>query len=131
MNYQNNKKKGIILSIKPEFASKIFDGEKKYEFRRSIYKDPEIRKVYVYASYPVMRIIGEFQIEEILNLKVPNLWEKTKKQSGITEKFFYQYFDKKDKGYALKISKPRKYRKSLCIKRDFNALPPQSFIYVY
>ena len=27
----------IILSIKPEIANKIFEGDKKFEFRRSIF----------------------------------------------------------------------------------------------
>ena len=30
----------ILLSIKPEFAEKIFSGSKKYEFRRRIFKAP-------------------------------------------------------------------------------------------
>jgi predicted transcriptional regulator len=28
----------VILSIKPEYAFKIFDGTKKFEFRRVIFK---------------------------------------------------------------------------------------------
>ena len=29
----------VVLSIKPEFANKIFDGTKKFEFRKSIFKN--------------------------------------------------------------------------------------------
>ena len=29
----------VLLSIKPEFAEKIFNGTKKYEFRKSIFKN--------------------------------------------------------------------------------------------
>ena len=32
----------VLLSIKPEFAEKIFDGTKLYEFRRSIFKNKNI-----------------------------------------------------------------------------------------
>ena len=28
----------ILLSIKPEFAERIFDGSKKYEFRKVIFR---------------------------------------------------------------------------------------------
>ena len=48
----------VVLSIKPEFANKIFEGTKKYEFRRAIFKNPNIKKVVVYSSSPVKKIIG-------------------------------------------------------------------------
>lgn len=28
----------VLLSIKPEFANKIFEGTKRFEFRKSIFK---------------------------------------------------------------------------------------------
>ena len=33
----------IVLSIKPEYAEKIFSGSKKYEFRRMIFKAPDVK----------------------------------------------------------------------------------------
>ena len=35
----------VLLSIKPEFAEKIFNGTKKYEFRKSIFKNKDVDKV--------------------------------------------------------------------------------------
>ena len=69
-------------------------------------------------------------IETILNEDVVSLWKKTKKHAGIDEEYFYQYFDNKEKGFAIKIKKSRKYRKPLCLREDFNLLPPQSFLYL-
>ena len=43
----------VLLSIKPVFAKAIFSGKKIYEFRKSVFKDMTIRKVYVYASAPI------------------------------------------------------------------------------
>ncbi len=57
----------VLLSIKPKYAELIFDGSKKFEFRRTIFKNIQVKTVVVYASSPVQRVIGEFQIEEILN----------------------------------------------------------------
>lgn len=31
----------VLLSIKPEFAERIFNGSKKYEFRKVIFKNPD------------------------------------------------------------------------------------------
>ena len=120
----------VILSIKPEFANKIFEGTKKYEFRRAIFKNPNVKKVVVYSSSPVRKIIGEFEIEHILIHDLETLWNKTKKHAGISEGYFFQYFNDKGLGYAIKIKKPRLYREPKCIRVDYNLFPPQSFLYL-
>ena len=120
----------VILSIKPEFANKIFDGSKLYEFRRSIFKDPNVKTIVVYASSPIQKVIGEFEIDHILKLSLENLWDITQDFSGISKDFFFEYFENKDAGYAIKIKKTKRYRQPLCIRKDFNAVPPQSFLYL-
>ena len=40
------------------------------------------------------------------------------------------YFVDKKNGYAIQIKKARRYKKPLCIKKDFDATPPQSFMYL-
>lgn len=120
----------VLLSIKPKYADLIFEGTKKYEFRRTIFKNAEIKTIVVYASSPVQKVIGEFEIETILNEDIVSLWKKTKKYAGIDEEYFYQYFNCKEKGFAIKIKNFKRYRKPLCLKEDFNLLPPQSFLYL-
>ncbi len=119
----------IILSIKPEFANKIFEGEKKFEFRRSIFKNKNVSKVIVYASSPVSKVIGEFEIGEILFKDLNTLWKETKEYSGITEDYFYEYFVGKENGFALQVRRAKRYKRELCIKEAFGKLPPQSFAY--
>ena len=120
----------VILSIKPEFANKIFDGSKKYEFRRAIFKNPNVNTVLVYSSSPVKKVIGEFEIENILSHDLKTLWSLTKEFSGISSKYFYQYFGDKECGFAIKIKKARLYKIPKCLRQDFNLLPPQSFSYL-
>ena len=119
----------VILSIKPEYADKIFAGSKKYEFRRAIFKNPDIKTILVYSSSPVQKIIGEFEIEAIISDDLVTLWQKTKKYSGISEKYFFDYFGDKEKGFAIQIKKTKKYKNPKCRKEDFNRYPPQSFVY--
>ena len=119
----------VVLSIKPEFAFKIFDGTKKFEFRKSIFKNEKIKTIIVYASSPVQQVIGEFEIEEVLNHDLSTLWDLTQEFSGISEKFYYEYFTNKEQGFAIKIKKTRKYRTPKCLRADFNLSPPQSFAY--
>ena len=120
----------VLLSIKPEYAFKIFDGTKRFEFRKVIFKNPDIKTIVVYASSPVQRVIGEFEIEDIFSFDPEVIWKMTKKYSGITEDFFYDYFADREIAHAIKIKKTKKYRKSLSIKDDFNLVPPQSYVYL-
>src|SRR5688572_32265885 len=108
----------VLLSIKPEYAFKIFKGEKKFEFRKSIFKNPNIKTVVVYASSPVQQVIGEFEIDDIFSLAPDILWEMTKEHSGISAEFFFEYFADREIAHAIKIKKTRKYRRPLCIRED-------------
>ena len=56
----------VILSIKPEFVEKIFSKEKKYEYRKVLFKQ-SVDIVYIYACRPICKIVGEFKIEEIIS----------------------------------------------------------------
>ena len=118
------------MSIKPEYANKIFDGTKKYEFRRVIFKNKNIDRVIVYASFPIMKVIGEFIIGDILEMEIDELWEATAAHSGISKDYFKAYYRGKEKGYAIRVARYNKYSDPLPLKETFNINPPQSFQYV-
>ena len=120
----------FILSLKPEFVEKIFSGEKQYEYRKVLFKQ-KVDTVYIYASRPISKIVGEFKIAEIICDTPTNIWKQTKGHSGVTKSFFQKYYDGKDKGVALKIKECKKYEKTVeptAIIANFKV--PQSFIYV-
>ena len=118
----------VVLSIKPEFANKIFDGTKLFEFRKVMFKE-HIKSVLVYSSSPVQKVIGEFQIGEIIKHDLETLWDLTKEHSGISEKYFYEYFAEKEHGFAIQIKKKKKFKVPKCLREDYNLTPPQSFAY--
>ncbi len=120
----------VLLSIKPEFAEKIFEGTKLFEFRRAIFKNRNVKKVVVYASSPVKKVIGEFEIDGIIRSNIDELWNQTQDHSGITKEYFYQYFSNREEGFAIKIKNQKRYQKPKCLKQDFNLIPPQSFMYL-
>lgn len=119
----------VLLSIKPEFADKIFSGKKLYEYRKTIFKQ-KVTTIVVYSSSPVQKVIGEFSIEKIYHAEIDELWTKTKDYSGISEDFYHQYFSKKEKGYAIEISGATLYENPLDLKENYGILPPQSFAYI-
>lgn len=120
----------VLLSIKPEFAERIFDGTKKFEFRRRIYKNKNVKSVVVYASAPISKVIGEFEIETVHHDELDSLWDSTNEFAGISEAFYREYFNGKDSGYAIEVKKVRKYEAPLGIRETFGIAPPQSFAYV-
>ena len=120
----------ILLSIKPEFANKIFDGTKKFEFRRSIFKNQAVNTVVVYASAPVSKVIGEFEIETVIKKGLNELWNQTKDYSGISKSYYDVYFTGKEEGNAIKVKNPTLYKKALNLKEEFGMVPPQSFAYL-
>src|SRR5690606_7798089 len=120
----------VLLSIKPEYVKKIFEGEKKYEYRKVIFKK-KVSKIVVYSTMPVGKLIGEFEIEGILYGSPEEIWKKTKDNSGISYSAFKKYFRDRDFGYAIKIGYTNLYEEPKDPKqmiKDFRA--PQSFCYV-
>lgn len=122
--------KAVLLSIKPEFAHKIFEGSKKFEFRKQVFKDTSVKKVIVYSSSPEQKVIGEFEIETILSDTPNNIWIQTKLYSGISQEFYDGYFKGRDNAYAIKVASTKKYSKQKTLA-DYNVQSaPQSFAYV-
>lgn len=119
-----------LLSIRPEFANQIFAGTKRYEFRRAVFKRENIEGVLVYASSPVQRVIGEFQIEEIIADDLESVWRRTQKYAGISRDYYMSYFGGRDRAYAIKVSSPRLFQRKRKLSHYHVASAPQSFVYV-
>lgn len=120
----------VLLSIKPEFVEKIFSEEKKYEYRKTIFKQ-KVESVIIYSTMPEGRIVGEFSIETILHDDPESIWNKTNNYSGVSYTFFKEYFDKKENAYAIKIGEIERYKEPIDPKKlDFPFTAPQSFFYV-
>jgi len=118
------------LSVRPHFAEKILSGEKKFEFRRTIFRRPNVTVALLYASAPIQKVVGEFTISEILHDDLASLWRKTGKHSGISQDLFYRYFQDREHGYALKVYCVKRYRTPFCPRERFGLCPPQSFAYL-
>jgi predicted transcriptional regulator len=120
-----------LLSIRPVHAENIFAGRKKFEFRRKVFARSDVRSVLVYSTRPVGKLVGEFEVAEILQASPSDLWKETHLGAGITERYFFDYFDGCKLAFAIKIGNVRRFRRSINPRdliADFS--PPQSFMYV-
>ena len=123
--------KTVLLSIKPKFAEKILNGKKIYEYRRVLFKSSTVRKVIIYASSPVRKVIGEFEIEATLTMSKQELWRDTCDASGITWEVFTNYFNGRTVCHAIKVKNPMRYKHPKTLKAAVGLdKPPQSFTYV-
>jgi predicted transcriptional regulator len=121
----------VLISVKPRFARAILSGEKRFEFRRSLFRRTDIQKVIIYSSMPEKKVVGEFLIEEILSLEPSQLWIHTRRYAGIEKSEFDDYFSGKREAHAIKIKAPRRYAEPLDLCRHLGlSRPPQSFCYV-
>lgn len=121
----------VLLSIKPEFAERILSGRKKFEFRRVIFREKNISKVVIYASSPVQRVVGEFEVGDIIALNRRKLWARTKLSSGIRKAYFDQYFMGCVTAFAIQVKRPKRYAVPLKLELACGwTRPPQSFRYI-
>jgi len=121
----------VLLSIKPEFVREIFNGSKKFEYRKAIFKNKNVNIVVIYATMPIGKIVGEFKIGHIIEKNPYDLWEETKEFSGVNEDFYYEYFTGREKGYAISITNLKEYKNPICPYEKYeNFTAPQSFKYL-
>ena len=115
----------VVLSIRPEYVAEINAGRKRFEFRKTIFKE-KVEKVYIYASAPVSKVVGEFRPVDILSGAPAEIWKQTKSYSGITEQFYKEYYAGRTVAYAIVIQNLKIYDTPKNL--PFHA--PQSFRYI-
>lgn len=123
----------VLLSIKPEFAEKILDNEKRYEFRKTKFSEIDaIGKVLMYASAPVQEIVGMFTIGEVIERTPETLWGRFGEESGIANKDrFMSYFDGNETGYAIEVEKAQRLSSPVDPRQHLTEFrPPVSFQYI-
>ena len=121
----------VILSIKPEFASKILDGTKKFEFRKCGFSMDGVATVVIYATKPVGAVVGEFEIAEVHKDAPRKIWAKTKLHAGVKKRFFDAYYADRQTAFAIAIGKVVKYDVPVALTSLGSGLTaPQSYRYL-
>ena len=77
----------ILLSINPSHVENILNGTKRYEFRKKACKR-HVDKILIYSTTPIMKVVGEAEVEDVLVDDPETIWKRTEKKSGIDKIFF-------------------------------------------
>ncbi len=120
----------VLMSIKPEYVDEILSGRKKYEYRKIKAKRPNIDKIIIYCTAPVMKVVAEIEVLEIIENNPETLWKKTKNYAGISKKKYDEYFENKDIAFAYKLGNIIRYDQPKKLKEIGVNYTPQSFIYI-
>lgn len=119
----------IILPINPIFVEEIFKLNKRYEYRKSVCKK-NIDKIYIYATRPVKKVVGEVMIDNIIIGDKEYIWNITKDYAGINKTFYENYFKNSKKACVYCLGKVKAYKIPKDLK-DFGInFYPQSYVYV-
>ncbi len=121
----------VLLSIRPKYVEAIIKGDKRYEFRKTIFRDKSIERVYIYSTSPVKKIVGAFRIGNIIEDHPEHLWEQLKEFSGLNDIEFFSYFSGNERGFAIEIEDLEEFKNPVDPRDSIPGfVPPQSFCYM-
>lgn len=119
----------ILLSINPEHVENIFSGNKEYEYRRTKCKR-KVDKIIIYSTAPIMKVVGEAEVQEVLVASPDEIWKITKQKSGINQHFYNEYYGNRDFAVAYHLSNVLQYKEPKKLTDFGIKTAPQSFVYV-
>lgn len=119
----------ILISIKPKYVEKIFDCSKIFEYRKQRCKS-NIKKMVIYSTAPISRIVGEVEVDEVIENDPIVLWNFTNNKSGISYENYKKYFNGYKKAYAYRLKNPLIYNMKISLHDIGMKMPPQSFLYL-
>ena len=122
-------KKRILISIQPTHVENILRGIKKYEYRQRVAKQ-EISSLLIYETTPIMKVVAEVDVLDIITASPSDLWDKTKNSSGISKNFFDNYFKGRNIAYAYKLGEIKVFEKPRSLGEYGIKHAPQSFLYI-
>ena len=125
----------LLLSIRPEYANKIFDSNKTVELRRvrpRLLNEGDL--VLIYVSSPEKAVFGSFIVHSIIEKPIAELWEEVKDKAGISPGKFYDYYQGTSKGIGIFLKDIYKFNQPVKLQHLRKKLPdlkpPQSYRYI-
>ena len=119
----------ILLPIKPEYVMGIIEKTKLYEYRKSICKR-KVDNIVIYSTSPVKKVVAEVKVEKVISSSPLQLWNDTKKYSGISKSKYMKYFESKDIAFAYKLGKVKVYSTPKELSDIGIDYYPQSYVYL-
>lgn len=105
-------------------------GEKRVEFRKVRFRN-EVSHVVVYASSPIQKILGYFEVCYMDEDSPKKLWARYNAVAGMLQDEFEAYYAFSTRGVAIGIGNIRALRKPVPLDTLSESLTaPQGFVYL-
>jgi len=119
-----------IISIHPEHVSNILSGRKVFEYRKVI-PNKKVSHLVLYCTAPVKKVVAIVEVVDCLIGSPSHIWDKTSYGSGISRKYFRDYFSGKKSATAFMLGNVFSIDPPIGLgELTGEKSPPQSFYYL-
>jgi predicted transcriptional regulator len=126
--------RSLLISLHPNHAENILSGVKHVEFRRVRPRVFAGSMVLIYATMPVMKVVGAFEVEQLVSMAPSRLWKAFGSGSGLTRAHMLAYFQGVDAGFGICIKHAWRIRVPKRLLEIREAIPgftpPQCYRYL-
>jgi predicted transcriptional regulator len=133
----SNRKKTLLISIKPYFFQKILDGHKEIELRKVLPRVSSGDMMLVYQSSPAKKLSAVFEIKSVFSGKPEEIWKiqgNKERRLGVSKSEFDAYFQGSKKAVCIEFKVIHIFKKPVPlsdIRHSWpNFRPPQGFYYL-
>ena len=124
----------LLLSMRPEFAERVFQGTKQVEIRRKFSEKWVGSKAVIYGSKPLGALMGEVTVAGVTADCPNNIWERFGPRAGCSHDEFTIYVGAAAQVYAIELRDVAPYTYSISTDQIAQLInvedlrPPQSFM---
>lgn len=123
----------LLLSLRPRFACSILEGAKNAELRRRPINAVPGTQVILYASSPVMAVVGTARLSDIQVLNKETAWRRHREGLALDRAEYLAYLDGVNRAHVLVLENVNALNEPLYLddlRRNAVFRPPQSFRYI-
>lgn len=125
--------RALLLSLRPRFATAILQGDKTVELRRQRVAVPPGTPVIIYATSPVMALLGTARLTSVDTATPAQVWRRHRAACGINRTEYTAYMDGATHASALVLHSPSPLSSTVPLahlRRTGAFHPPQSYRYL-
>ena len=119
----------LLMSINPVHVDNILSGIKRFEFRKTRCKEA-IDAIVIYSTSPVMKIVAEVEVIDIIEGTPQSIWNRTSSAAGIDKNFFDKYYSGCHTAVAYALGRVNRYQAPRNLADLGIKVPPQSYMYI-
>ena len=124
----------LLISIKPQFAERIFSGSKTIELRKTSPKVNEGDLILFYVTSPEKMIKGIGRVKGLIEDTPANLWSAYRDTAGIGKELYFDYYNNSNKAIGILLKDVVEFQKSVSLSDIRSSIPsfapPQSYRYL-